>query len=249
MQFRTITVLTVLATSVGHAAHPVPGAAQPRSASITGRVVSGSAERPLSGVGVVLVTVERSTTTDSAGRFVFSDLDSGTYRIEAVLEGAAPLVATFTLSQGERKQVDFRIDGSEARPAVAVGDSGMRPAVSIPVSAFERRRANGNGRYFDQDDIQARRPHRLMDLLRQLPGVRIDCQAGNCSVRLNNHPRGCAPAVFLDEQRSVLAALDFTAPADVLGLEIYRGPSETPPELNNDQARCGGAIAISTRRG
>ncbi len=249
MQFRTIIVTTVLATSIGLAAHPASGAAQPRFASITGRVITGPAERPVSGITVVLLAVGGRATTDSAGRFSFLGLDAGTYRVEAGVEGMAPLAATVALAQGEQKEIEFRIDGAGERLPVVVSAPAGRAVVDAPPSAFVRRRARGNGRYFDQDEIRERRPHHLSDLLRLLPGVRVECRAGSCFVRLNNDPRGCAPAVFLDEQRSPVSAIDQTAPSDVLGLEIYRGPSETPPELNNDQARCGGAIAISTRRG
>ncbi len=249
MRFRTIAVAAVLATSIGLDVHPATGAAQPGFATISGRVISGSAARPMGGVTVVLASLDRRTTTDSAGRFSFAGLGPGTYRVEAGLTGVAPLAATVLLAEGERKDIEFRIDGVDEGLPVVVTEARPVPVMRTPASAFERRRASGNGRYFDQEDILERRPHRLIDLLRLLPGVRVECQAGACFVRLNNDPRGCAPAVFLDEQRSSLSALDHTAPGDVLGLEIYRGPSETPPELNNDQARCGGAIAISTRRG
>ncbi|MHB1328716.1 MAG: carboxypeptidase-like regulatory domain-containing protein [Gemmatimonadales bacterium] len=249
MRFRTTTAAAVLATSIGLAAHPATGAAQARFATISGRVIAAATERPMGGIIVVLAPLDRRTTTDSAGGFEFVGLRPGTYRVEAGLEGGAPLAATVLLAEGERKDLEFRIEGVEGRLPVVVTEVALVPVVRSPASAFERRRATGNGRYFDQAAILERRPHRLIDLLRLLPGVRVECQAGVCFVRLNNDPRGCAPAVFLDEQRSTLSALDHTAPGDVLGLEVYRGPSETPPELNNDQARCGGAIAISTRRG
>ena len=36
---------------------------------------------------------------------------------------------------------------------------------------------------------------------------------------------------------------------DIENIEIYRGPAEVPPEINTETARCGGAIAMWTRRG
>lgn len=248
MRVPSITALAVLASSIVLGAHPVQGAAQPGLASISGRVVT-AAGRPLEGIPVVLATLDERTLTDSVGRFLFEGLRPGPYRVEAGLEGVAPLVAMVMVGAGVRKDLEFRLDGVGDRAPGVAAETVAPDVVALPRSAFDRRRASGSGRYFDEEDIRSRRPQRLMDLLRQLPGVRIECQGGGCVVRLNKDPRACAPAVFLDERRSSLAALDYTPPSEVRGLEVYRGPSETPPELNNDQARCGGAIAISTRRG
>jgi hypothetical protein len=70
-----------------------------------------------------------------------------------------------------------------------------------------------------------------------------------CRILLTRDRNDCPPAIFVDDQETSIQVLDITPPGDIHGIEVYRGPAETPPELNNDTARCGGAIAIWTRRG
>ena len=223
--------------------------AQSKTASITGRVTNSDATDPVAGARVFLLNNRKVVTTDSIGRFAFRELKPGSYRIEASLIGMLPLTAVVTVAEGERKDVEFRTDSlGQLMPTIFVeGESA--PQLIRVLSTFERRMAIGHGRFVTRDDITRRNPMKLMDLIRFMPGVRSDCRGYICKIQLNHDPSGCGPAIFVDEQRTHITVLDNTPPTDVEGIEVYRGPAETPPELNNEDARCGGAIAIWTRRG
>lgn len=223
--------------------------AQDQKASITGRVVSAATEVPLPGIRISLLRLRKSVTTDSVGRFRFERLNPGQYQVEAALIGFAPLTALVQLGEGERKDIEFRTDSAgQLLPTIFV-DGESQPELIKVLTLFERRMAVGLGRFITRAQILERNPMRLMDMIRFLPGVRTNCNGMSCQVRLNNDRRGCGPAIYVDEVPTSMAVLEATSPNDVQGIEIYRGPSETPPELNNEEARCGGAIAIWTRRG
>jgi len=223
--------------------------AQSKTASITGRVVTSSNGSAVPGARVFLLNLHKVVATDSVGRFAFPGLKPGTYRIEASLIGFSPLAALVTINEGERKDVEFRTDTlGQLLPTIFVEGEPM-PELVKPLTTFERRMAVGHGRFITREDIVRRNPMQLMDLIRFLPGVRSDCRGFSCQVRLNEDRSGCPPAIFVDDQRTSIAVLETTPPTDVEGVEVYRGPAETPPELNNETARCGGAIAVWTRRG
>ena len=83
------------------------------------------------------------------------------------------------------------------------------------------------------------------DLLRTVPGVRVDCRLGYCRIQMARAPRNCNPAYFMDGVPVDPSAVLLQPPRDLDGVEIYSGPSETPPELER-MAACG-AIALWTR--
>jgi hypothetical protein len=241
---RVAAVVMVAGSLVG----PRPSQGQAKTASITGRV-SASGGGPVAGARVFLLNLRRVVATDSLGRFEFLALKPGSYRLEANLIGFPPLSALVTLNPGERKDIEFRTDSlGQLLPTIFV-EGEPQPELIAVLSTFQRRMALGTGRFITRDDIVRRNPMRIMDMIRFLPGVRSDCRGFICQIRLNHDPRGCPPAIFVDDQNTALSVLDNTPPTDVEGVEIYRGPSETPPELNNEAARCGGVIAIWTRRG
>jgi len=228
---------------------PAVGVAQSKTASITGRVVSSADGNPVAGARIVLSNPRRSVTTDSVGRFEFAGLRTGTYQVEATLIGFGPLTAVVQVSDGERKNIEFRTDSiGQLLPTIFV-EGEEQPELIKVLTTFERRMSRGLGRFITRENILQRNPIRIMDMLRFLPGVRSDCRGFVCQLRLNHDPRNCPPAIFIDDQQTSILVLDNTPPNDIQGIEIYRGPSETPPELNNEAARCGGAIALWTRRG
>jgi carboxypeptidase family protein len=229
--------------------HPALLYGQSKKASITGRVTASGGSVPVPGARISVVNLHRSTVTDSVGRFAFNSLQPGRYLLEASLIGFAPLNAIVVVAENERKDVEFRTDSAGALLPTIYVEGEAQPELVRPMTKFERRMAGGHGRFLTRDAILERNPFKIMDMIRFLPGVRTNCYGTSCQVRLNNDPSGCPPAVFIDDQRTSVSVLESTPPGDIEGVEIYRGPSETPPELNNELARCGGAIAVWTRRG
>jgi hypothetical protein len=243
-----ISGLLVALAAAGAGLVPVVLQGQSKSSSITGRVtIEGST--PVAGARISVVNLHRSAVTDSVGRFAFNSLTRGQYLVEATVIGYAPLSAVVTIADNERKDIEFRTDtAGRLLPTIYV-EGEEQPDLIRVMTVFERRRAGGHGKFITRDDILQRNPMRIMDMIRFLPGVRVNCNTGTCQARLNHDPSGCPPAVFIDDQPVTISILESTPPSSIEGVELYRGPSETPPELNNETARCGGAIAVWTRRG
>lgn len=239
-----LAAVTGLLTAVS----PSRAEGQAKTAAITGRVTNFDGA-PVPGARVVLVTLRKTVATDSVGRFAFRELKAGPYRLQANLIGYPPLYSLIQINDGELKDVEFRVDSAgQLLPTIFV-EGEPQPELIRNLTTFERRQSAGHGRFITREDIVRRNPMRIMDMIRFLPGVRSDCRGFTCQIRLNQDPTGCPPAIFMDDQHTNIAVLDNTPPMDIEGLEIYRGPAETPPELNNEIARCGGAIVLWTRRG
>jgi hypothetical protein len=130
---------------------------------------------------------------------------------------------------------------------------------------FLNRVETGFGHYITRDQVEARNPARVSDLLRDLPGVTVSGGAvGNRPsirmVRATN--RNCATQIWVDgmlvnargiSTNGSLSPMDFriddvVTPASIEGIEVYRGLSTVPPEFLNRDADCG-VIAIWTKRG
>jgi len=242
-------VRVTLAALTLSAGIPVLAVSQETRSSIGGRVVQSATGNPVSGARIRLLNVRKDTKTDSVGRFLFDKLKPGPYLIEVALIGLGPLNAVVDLAEGEHKDVEFRTDSAGVLLPTIYVEGEPQPELIKVLTKFERRMNRGSGRFITREQIIQRNPMRLMDLLRQMPGVRTNCRGLSCDIRLTQGPGACSPAVWVDDVRTTLAAIDGTMPSNVSGIELYRGPSETPPEINNEQARCGGAIVIWTRRG
>lgn len=227
----------------------VVAAAQRATAAISGRVVTAAENTPVRGARIHLVTTRQTITTDSSGRFLFESLQPGVHQVEALVVGSVPIAAVVALGDGERKEIEFRTDTAGTLLPTVFVDGESEPDLVKVVTPFERRRSGGHGRFVTREEIMRSNPMRLADFLQGLPGIRTACADFGCSIRVNADPSNCPPAIFIDGVHTVQAQLDATLPNEVQGIEIYRGPSENPPEMNNEQARCGGIVAVWTRRG
>ncbi len=223
---------------------------EPKKSEIRGTVVRASDRQPVSGAKVSLDGTELALVTDDKGRFKFPKVAAGQYIIRAEVEGFPMATSTLLLAKGDRLDVEFQVGTSDAvtLPELKVTEAAVTRV--SPVAEFNRRATSGNGRYITRDYIEKRKPANLMDLLRSVPGVRIECPRGDrvCRIRMSRAPRNCGPGYFLDGIPSDPSVLYLTSPGDVEGIEVYSGPSETPPELEGIRSGCG-AVAIWTRIG
>jgi hypothetical protein len=122
-----------------------------------------------------------------------------------------------------------------------------------PLSDFERRRLRGFGRFFDEKDIERRKPTLLTDLLRSLPGVYVvPSKWGGDDVLMRGGPGAgngmCRPDLVIDGSRQIN---DSTFPFNTLvwanelrAVEVYTRPSEVPAEFQT-MTGCG-AIVVWT---
>jgi TonB family protein len=114
---------------------------------------------------------------------------------------------------------------------------------------FYERRDRGLGVFFTADDIEARNPRLVTDLLRGIPGTRVIPGAMQSVVTFRD--RNCLPLVWIDGNAGTTAYLDpdLFEPHTLAGIEVYKGTATVPGALmgTRGQGSCG-VIALWTKR-
>jgi hypothetical protein len=259
-------LLLALAGLVVH--EPASAQQNPVDGTVRGEVVDERSGAPVVGATVDLIDnvnrIRARATTDETGAFLLTRIDPGAFRLRVRSVGYAELVTPrWWIESGESITVVIRVD-SEAillAPLEVVG----RTISASPVlqGFYQRLQYNVGGVFFTREDIEARGPMRITDLLAEVPGARLTNAPGDGDPRRDlivtferalPGPRGgsCPVQVYVD---GMLASRGGAVPVDALasphlleGIEVYRGLSSVPAEFLSAEARCG-VVALWTRRG
>lgn len=241
-------------------------AAQSQQGVIAGRVIDDS-----SGVGIALAEVQllaadervlRRVVATADGEFTLPINRRGEYRLRAVGRGFREVVTPkLALNLRDSVGVEVRLRQGEVllAPLVIVA----RPArqhLSPGLDNYRHRQQSSvGGRFITREQVLARRPVRLTDVLPQA-GV-IITSSGVYFSRAT-----CPPMIYMDgvqmtrpqgagffsrsgrtQGQSAHEVINLVSPGDVEGIEVYPGRASTPAEFGGPGAECG-VIAIWTRR-
>lgn len=222
-----------------------PAAAQ-NLATVTGVVLDQRGE-PISFAEVSLREVRLLIRTDSAGGFVFTNIREGPITVDVRRLGYVPSSTTVMVPHAELRLM------LEASPAIVAGVTANRSRYR-GLEDFQRRRQSGVGVFVTRADIEARRPTRLSDVLRSLPGVRIEKAGRGMVLRFNsvsNHRRDCMPQYWVDGQHVRGAEIDDFPPSDIEAIELYSGPAKTPLQFSSfgGITTCGAVVIWSRPTG
>ncbi len=239
---------------------------------IFGRVIDDVTERPLTASQVTarardgrfLGRVE----TDSLGTFEFDVKHVSSVRLDVRRVGyKANTTPLLHFDERNYFQVEVRLDPEAIllAPLEVVAWAQVEPSPFL--ENFRHRLKIGNGIFITREQIEARRPELVADLLRDIPGIVVTGSGtGNrASVNVGRaqavaQVTGCEAQIYVDgflvnrrtgPRQSRIADFridDVVSPMSVEGIEIYRGLSTVPAEFLNPDARCG-VIVIWTRRG
>ena len=219
--------------------------AQPNTARVRG-TVHDSVGSP---VALAQLTVLRIVgISDSAGRFLLEGLPGGASTLLVRRMGFEPRSVSLTLAEGRTDSIHVVL---AALPRELEGVTATDARGRLRLSDFYRHRQNGQGFYFDRQQIEERRVQRLTDLLRRMSGVRVfPDRNGRLLVRMSrtSGARDCPPDFWIDGVRAPFLNADDIPLGDVEALEVYRGHSALPPEYlsRSGNPQCG-AIVIWTR--
>jgi tetratricopeptide (TPR) repeat protein len=245
--------------------------------TVRGRLIDAKSGEPVKAAEMSLLSgqagetvVKRGLTTDS-GRFALTAPRPGRYRLKAERIGYRTVVSPpFDLVASEPLDVELKIS-SQAIPLAPLIVVSHRPALlgSIRLVAngfFEREEKWGPtglhlGTFIDKETIERRQPTRVTDVLRMIPGVRVEHDSGDrWVVRMvpTSIVRGpCAPVLYLDghpirlvdERNGVIVQVttidDLLEPSSIAGMEVYPRISK-PAEFTDMGADPCGAIVIWT---
>ncbi|MGH7562694.1 MAG: carboxypeptidase regulatory-like domain-containing protein [Gemmatimonadales bacterium] len=236
---------SLLLTGLLSAGAGLPAAAQePAPGGVIGRVFDERTNEVLTDVLVYLDGTRREVNLSNQGRFVITGLPPGAHRLEVRAIGYRPYVLEVSLRAGQMAEHRFpMVFTGDRLPDVAVES---RHSKLLPRFAdFERRRQTGFGHFITRDEIQARGYMSMGDALRTVKGVRVDCGALDCLIRMARSTPQCFPSFWIDG--TLARSFASTTPiSDVQGIEVYRGPSDAPGEFAGTTAGCG-VIVIWTR--
>jgi hypothetical protein len=217
-------------------------------AGINGQVVDQQSRVPVRGANVHLIGTRLRTATDSAGRFTQASLGAGTYILEVRAIGYGVTSWVLRLAEGEMVDYLFEMEplGVDLAPVVVEGRPGF---FQRRMQEFEERRRAGRGIYITHDQIEASHAATMADLLRGVPGVRLNCRSGVCSAQMTRTAHGvCAADWVVDGMPASVSSTPHLPVVGIVAVEIYRSPSEAPAELLKADSQCG-VIAIWTKSG
>ena len=215
-------------------------------------VVRGPNGQPLGGARVGLQGTFSETTADERGTYQLAALPAGTQTIEARAIGYVPVRSTVNLYPNRAVTKDLSF--AAAAQVLETVDVQAKQLYSRSEEEFNAAK-KGFGYFIDADQIEKRQPFRTSDLLRMAPGVSIFQGSGlgdqtQIQMRGVSSLSGCQPLLVLDGMKLEGSAGDIdqiTRPEDIIGMAVYRGPSETPVEYQGFSS-CG-AIVVWTKRG
>jgi len=198
---------------------------------------------------VTVLGTPRETGSDSVGNFTHAGLGAGTYFLEIRAIGYASGAWLVRLRDGETIDTVFELYPlqHQLEPIVVTA----RPTLAQRRrQEFERRRLERRGVFLTAEQIESTKATTLMDVLRNVPGVRLVCTTRGCSVRMMRAARGggCQPDWVVDGLSATHSSTPSMSTVGIVGIEIYRSITETPSEFLKSDSQCG-VIAIWTKSG
>jgi carboxypeptidase family protein len=233
-------------------ATPVRLATAQAPAVLSGRVVDRASAASVVGATVSLIGTTRTVATDSVGRFRFDAFPVGSSRILVRSFPYRPFELTVTASSNDIVRVTIELDSSGAKaeprnlPAVTV--SAEPQASNYRLTDFNRRRITGRGQYLTDEQITRSGAASLSDATRGMRGVEMTCNGNEwCQIHMVRAPKNCSPQFVVDGRVDNMFG-PTTPIRDIVGLEVYTGPSDVPGEFAGTSAGCG-VIVMWTRSG
>ncbi len=230
--------------------------------TITGQVVAEQTQRPLSGATVTIRGTSIGALTNASGRFVLSNVPTGTAALEAHYLGYRTGEATVQVAAGSSSEVSIAL----AEEALSLDE-----IIVTGTPGGTQRRALGHdvARVTTADLLEKAPPANVESILSsRSAGVNIQSASGNIgsgsriqirglgSLSLSNDPLIIVDGVRVDnntrggangtrEGRSMSRLNDFN-PEDIESIEVIKGPAAAT--LYGTEASAG-VIQIITKRG
>jgi carboxypeptidase family protein len=211
--------------------------------------VTDSALRPIAAADVSILFTRVHVTADAQGRFAITHLPAGHYVLAIRRLGFHPTTASIALSEGDtlRPALILKPAIAKLEPVNVTATTG-----STRLREFDARRALGFGEFWTADQIDSRHAVSTVDILRESLRLRV-VPSGPTEVAMSRRQwTPCPMQVYVD---GVVAPLDLEqlpAPAEILGIEVYGGPSEEPlwlPRGSSAASLSCGALLVWTKDG
>ena len=236
-------VLGARAFAVQHITVGAPGAAV-----LTG-VVRDTVGGTVRNARVAVAGTALAATTDSAGAFRIGGVVAGSQTLEVRALGFSPARVRVVARAGAPTDVPVTVGRAQVLPTVAVVDRARKP---LDISGFEERRRGGPGYFLTQEEIERRQPFVPTDVLRTIPGIRIQQMPDGKKylvIPRGGAGAGCNPAVYLDGMIMGGGATeldDWVRAQEIRAVEVYASFATVPQEYRVANSTCG-VVLIWTR--
>lgn len=219
-----------------------PLAAQGRTSVVHGRVVGPSAQ-PLHGAEVMLLVgdeVRYAARTDTGGRFAFAQLEHRAFSLRVRRLGYQPRTTTAQSQPvGLARHVELSLAPMPTELAEVLVIGRMNETGGRLREFYQHRAQSRFGHFFDRDEIAAKHPRHLSDLMRFVPGARLQPGRIGSVVRV----RGCRPLLWIDGVRVPGAELDEVVNVhDVEAVEVYNSFAGIPAQYVDRATNCGAVV-------
>ncbi|MEX2528917.1 MAG: carboxypeptidase regulatory-like domain-containing protein [Gemmatimonadota bacterium] len=217
------------------------------NAHLQGQVVDRATGLPVSLVGVRLRPEGQEAwfedVTDEQGRFLFSPLVPGVYRLEVVRLGYETIAESVDVTPVSEIRVVVELS-PDALPLEGIVVTTIRRS-RLEANGFYERRQRRPGTFITRDQIEARGAYELSQILGGVPMLRAQQLPGGRGAAVVGRG-GCIPDYYVDGVRLVdSATLDFEfLPGDIEAMEVYSSVG-APPQYSG--SRCG-TILLWTRQ-
>jgi hypothetical protein len=219
-------------------------------ARVSGRVLNKYGQ-PIVGARVELQNSGSATKTRANGEFTLDSLPSGTQTLEVRQLGFSPTEVAVELSSASPQSVTVKMADyvpvlSEMR-VTAQRERGLNDV------GFADRKKSGMGYYLDADAIKMRQTTQFSDMLRTVPGIRVQPAGNGTNVVMSSRdPTGGCVTFYVDGapwQQMTPGDLDtYVRPEEVAALEVYNG-STTPAQFQTaGQSGCTTVVIWTERR-
>jgi len=210
--------------------------------NVQGRIRDQESGRGVEGATVTLAPTDQETTTNSQGRFSFTDVSQGALLLTVRQVGYQPRSDTLVSLPGMTLDVELTMAAAAItlEPIQVVARSPF-----LEARGFYRRARTTNGYQANRQMIDEAAPTGdLTRLFRTIPGVSVERDRFG-GIVLQNRRRNCNLGTWLDGMRMPGMDISTYPPEAVEAMEIYLEPS-TPMQYSNN---CGALLIWSRRPG
>lgn len=226
-----------------------PALARAQAPTVYGRVTSAGGHG-MAGVSIEILSGAR-THTDSLGEYRMVGMPAGVSVLRARRLGYEPVELPLVVPTAGAVRADVRLVATvQHLDAIEVRDR-ADPSESR-LSGFRDRaaRRSGGGQFITRAQLDQRANTRMIEIIRELPGVRMRGPTRFADRSLRFRGASCPPLVFVDGFPATAGEfeLDIIDLSTVEGIEIYPGLASVPAEFQatRGQHRCG-VIAVWSR--
>ncbi|MGQ0642485.1 MAG: carboxypeptidase regulatory-like domain-containing protein [Gemmatimonadaceae bacterium] len=242
------TVVACIACALAQAALVRAQDTRPATGSVNGKVLDQSG-RAVAGAELTIPGSTLRVETDDTGEFRLKNVPAGDLKIRVRRLGFRPDTSIINVLAGQT--LPFMI-ALTALPVVLNPVTILGKHYSGRLASFYQRRDRGLGHYYTREEIEKRNPANTTDLLRTVPGIRLQ-PLGFGRQTLRFRGARCPPLVWIDG--SPLGAgefdIDNVPSRSIEAMEIYTGIAALPSEFTagpTTTTSCG-TIVIWARQG